>query len=764
MSRTFEVNDLLLLGYQDVDAVPVGPDRPYMVIDAAAYAGLGHVKTRFIYLKSGCTAKDAREAVRGHSHTATDLRILQPASGRISQILGYRGTIEQLEDLVWRKLVDQYFNEYLSTGLGDDFIEKHFIPPTSAGADGSSIMPDLQAYLAGRGIDGGLRVILADAGVGKTTVSRKLVGYLAGQADRTKTIPVYVEASHWRGSVHRLGNAPSVYDVIKHSLELQKAKPVSEEILKHALKQGYLSFVFDGFDELCGHHKTAFDPLDVFKELDTLSQQSARILLTSRTGFWEARRPTERTAANNVVTITLKAFNDQQARGYLRSVFGQGTEKYKRAEKLHKSLRTKYTIPLDQTGSVRDEVFNLPFCVRLLADYVKDGGSRTAFQDETLGGLLGAICEREQARQELVTKPEGQINSFVDVALAYVEDQPTFAIEDLLALPEGGFEESDQDKISAHALVRLDAPDSYRFRYEFLAPYLRARGCYRSLSSGNLLQHTAVDILQDERNGEGKIFDNLSQLLKPKDFGLLLRECHRAAGNRQPDLACFFLHLALRLSYHVPTIQSDQDRTKALFFGDEDYTKAHNVRNIEGWSFWGTFEHLDLRKIVFKRCLFTDVRFRGCEVGRNTAFDECTFQGILALDADWKIVDLRSNCRTVYPADTAWEKLGKEVGNRADRADKLLEIALGKFWYSGTFRGSIQRSRWNGGWLGEAGEAKRVLNSMLKAKLLSPIPISSVTGGGYAFDRESLADLQNFMDNRQKSGKIRVVFDDLSSS
>lgn len=162
-----------------------------MVIDAAAYAGLGHVKTRFIYLKSGCTAKDAREAVRGHSHTATDLRILQPASGSISQILGYRGTIEQLEDLVWRKLVDQYFNEYLSTGLGDDLIEKHFIPPTSAGADGSSIMPDLQAYLAGRGIDGGLRVILADAGVGKTTVSRKLVGYLAGQADRTKTIPVY---------------------------------------------------------------------------------------------------------------------------------------------------------------------------------------------------------------------------------------------------------------------------------------------------------------------------------------------------------------------------------------------------------------------------------------------------------------------------------------------------------------------------------------------------------------------------------------------
>lgn len=746
MPRTFESDDVRLLGYEKAIVVEDRPDL-YVVVDATARAGLGHVKTRFIYLKSDCTVSDAKLALNRHS--VPDLHLLRPPSG-IHKVLSHE--VELLEDLIWQKLVDQYFNEYLANGLKSVVTEQHFIEPTSSGTSSHSIMVDLRNHLTDQETDGALKIILADAGVGKTTVSRQLVGKLALQAQNTKTIPIYVEASHWRGFVH---SASSLYDVIMHSMDLLNAKPVSEEILKHALRRGYLSFVFDGFDELCGHHETAFDPVDVFNELDTLSKQSARILLTSRTGFWKTRVAA---AAGGVPIVSLEAFNDQQARGYLRSVFRQGTEKYKAAEKLHKSLRMKDTIPLDHTGSVRDEIFNLPFCVRVLADYVRDGGDRTAFPDGTLRGLLVAICEREKARQNLVTKPEGQINSFIDVALAHVADQPTFEINDLLSL-KGGFEEPDKDKIGAHALIQLDSPPkSYCFRYEFLAPYLRAHGCYRSILKGDLLKGTAAKIMQDERSGEGKIFDNLSQLLEPEDFEHVLSQCRLAASRRQPDLACFFFHLALRLSHRVSTIESDLDRTKELFG-----TKMESIEAISGWSFWGTLEYLDLQGIIFKRCSFSDVKFGECKVSKNTAFDECTFSGNLILSPHWKNVDIRSSCRMLYPADVAWENLGKEIGSREDRADKLLEIALGKFWYSGTFRGSIQASRWNGGWLGEAKEAKRVLDSMLKTMLLSRIHISGVTGGGYAFDRGSVTDLQNFMDNRQKSGKIRIVFDDLCS-
>ena len=89
---------------------------------------------------------------------------------------------------------------------------------------------------------------------------------------------------------------------------------------------------------------------------------------------------------------------------------------------------------------------------------------------------------------------------------------------------------------------------------------------------------------------------------------------------------------------------------------------------------------------------------------------------------------------------------------------KVLRNALGRFWYHGRPRISMRLDDWNKGILGNLGLAGRVLDVMIKVGLVKVISISGVSEGGIAFDKSSMNDLQNYMDNQQLQGKIKEVY------
>jgi hypothetical protein len=90
-----------------------------------------------------------------------------------------------------------------------------------------------------------------------------------------------------------------------------------------------------------------------------------------------------------------------------------------------------------------------------------------------------------------------------------------------------------------------------------------------------------------------------------------------------------------------------------------------------------------------------------------------------------------------------------------------LELAFKKFWYYGRVRITIQRKDWGKGSLGHSAYCEPIRIAMLREKLIDEIHISGVTEGGYSFNKDSLADLQRFMDNKQMTGKIKKVFNNL---
>ena len=551
-----------------------------------------------------------------------------------------------------------------------------------------------------------------------------------------------------------------MWDVIDASLrEMSPHLALAEPLFRHALGQGYLSFVFDGFDELCGHDP--FDPMLVLEELAAIASESeARILLTTRTLFWNARLSG---VPENVYVWHMDAFNTQQARGYLRGVFGERTTKNNVAQDLYGQLLRESSTPAQHTGFVRAQFVNLPLCVRMLADFVENDGTSINSDEEdvpVLQKILLAICEREIARQGLVTPVGNQLESFRDVAVTYHDEiNPQFELDDLF-LSVRGFEARDLEKVADHALLiqtyGTAGEGRYCFRYDFLGPHLRAvTVAHWIVDTGQDVgpSEDARRIMESEAEGKGHVLEQVAMFLAPQDAGQTMAKC-RWLATRSERASSFLFHVAQALLRRDPEVRTGRDRTRAL---------CSSTKQVEARTFRGLIDGLDLRGVTFVGCKFISVIFRNCTADGTTLFTECGFEGDLRFErgSGWRRVDVRG-CQMRYPTDAVWEDvLGRETVDQAARVEELLRTGLRKFWRHGRVKKYLRIGEWKKGALGRFGEAERVLEEMLRVALVERAGIRGTDEGGVGFDKASIRDLQNYMDNQQKSGKIRLVYERL---
>ena len=77
------------------------------------------------------------------------------------------------------------------------------------------------------------------------------------------------------------------------------------------MRQGYIAFIFDGFDEL---RNPQLPPRDNFAWLGDIAQDSsARLMVTARTSFWEREVGTPEIQHK---ILKLEPFNKDNARKY----------------------------------------------------------------------------------------------------------------------------------------------------------------------------------------------------------------------------------------------------------------------------------------------------------------------------------------------------------------------------------------------------------------------------------------------------------------
>ena len=317
MLKSLSENDLRLLGYTDIQEETDTGDTDFVsVYRAVAAAGLRQVRARFIQARSKFTVTRLMTVLQAQPRDADIFVIVTKATKARPEIVAACKTANVpcfvREDLLWQKTAT-IFSEFLQSICTDINTEPNFVQPRKLNDSRSELDSELAKYLIGDETKsrGRLRVLCAPAGVGKTTLARVLTVRLAEQAEKNKLIPIYVEAQHW--SKMRFDSIDELWDSISNSLSMfSSSLALSEALFAHMLQQGLVCFIFDGFDELCGHRGVGFRASEVLQQLaDVAIESDARMLLTTRTPYWRAEIEAQ---PENVDVVELDSFNTQKAK------------------------------------------------------------------------------------------------------------------------------------------------------------------------------------------------------------------------------------------------------------------------------------------------------------------------------------------------------------------------------------------------------------------------------------------------------------------
>lgn len=763
MGAAFTADDLVLLGYDEI--TPIDVSNAAIAYSGKAKAGIVQAEHSFVYVKTDATHEDVSKIARNlRDHES--LYILRSKSGPADTVIksafGKSVKIYQIEELLWAR-VNDIFKAYAQSIAQNIPSEPNFIAPR-----GEDLLPKdrLDNYLIEyftrdlRNKDKKRLVILkANAGVGKTTLCRRLVKEFARRIDSFKVVPVYVEAAHWGG---RVSYESGLWEIIQLSLQnFDPGSGISKNLFEAALKRGLVVFIFDGFDELCSSPRSNVSAKEVIESLREWAEDSeARIILTTRTPFWDIEVGHD---PINAYSLSLYPFNPQQAKEYIRKFFEKDQTNFEKARDLYADVIKHATSP-DNSGGARAQFWSLPIAVSMICDAVRAGVSAESWKNYSLETLLVAICDRETKRQNLGITGNKQLEVFQEIALLESrKDQNEFLQDDLLA---AGVPDIDIGKLASHPLLRVKDEKAFVFTYDFFGPYLRAVAIVKSAQDGlSPIRGSVLEAMRAEENGKGFQAEHTVRLLEGKSGVDVVSRFLSVVPKSDMAARSFLIHILLRLADIDTNVVTNEDRAALLSTALDSEAKKLIFRGVR---FTGVVERLDLHDAEFVNCQFEDVSFRNVNFSGCT-FRSCSFDGEVEFqsngDADgFASAELVGDCELRGPARLSLEPLLRRTSiDRNELVKDLLESGLAKFWHNGKFKQTLRKVDWKKGVLGRTRSSDRLLNVLKRNYLIEESTASGVREGVWVFNRDAIVDLQNFMDHRRLTGFVLQAFNDLRS-
>lgn len=769
MAAPFTEEDVGILGYDEIEPTALGSDAA-IGFTARLHAGMLDERHCLIYVKSDAD-RAALEKVALEASRLPSYFVLTSKSGLAESTLRllFKKAVKivQLDDLIWQRVYAQFEKYAESIGAGT-FTEPNFIAPRYKEESSDSLKDRLDSVLfetlvrdPKSGPHKNLTCLKAPAGVGKTTLCRQVVTRLAKQVKTHRLIPVYVESAHWAS---RVDSVDSLWELIHHSLQhFDHSSRFTRALFERALKRGFLAFIFDGFDELCGNRKFSMSAREVLDDILGLVEDSdARIVVTSRTQYWDSEIGSE----DGVRFLDLLPFNPQQAKVYIRRFFSSSDDQYERARQIYSKTVASGNNPANR-GGARANFWTLPIAVSMICEAVKAGVEVDGGKSFTVHSLLEGICERETKRQSLSASGKRQMEVFQELALLRSElEVSAFSIEDLQA---AGISESDSKKFLSHPLIRVAEEGDLFFSYDFLTPFFRAEVVRTALTEARPeIRPSVIEVMGAQENGKGFLIDHVVRLCEDTSVSQLQKAARLL--EREKAARSFLFHVACAISRMDPNVVSARERARAVFgiFRTSDDSLHPDRYEVSKMRFVGLLDGLDVSGFTFRRCEFVDVAFRSfaCD---GACFNDCVFDGQVEFGsdadahgfarADFVRCEFRGESRVALePA------IATRADEREDLLRDLLDAGLSKFWHNGKFKGSIRGQDWSKGVLSRSRRRDALLEVFVRVGLVKHVEISGVKEGGYGFNREAIGDLQNFMDHRQLTGLVAKAFQELDRS
>ena len=751
--------DLEFLGYSEIERKTPGnfslPDR-CRVFDATARAGIGSIRHWFVYLLGECTSDDLKKvesALKSDLFRDKECHIVIPKSlssrSVIRSMIKSHNQVHMFEDLIWSK-IQQVFEEYIRDLRGRvDNLKMHipYVEPSLSIREETLYSPieHFVDFFSNASDDSMIAVVNADAGVGKTTLAVMVADMLLQQWESLHVVPVLLTGQmSWRDLVTQLDGATSLWDALSIVLNLEGGSfPLNNETLFiNLVRQGYIAFIFDGFDELRSIH---LSPRDNFAWMGGIAEESAaRLMVTTRISFW--RREIGDPGIPHKV-FHLKPFSRDNAHKYFEKRLQDEEEIRNKAKQIYSQLDKE----TNDTGNENIRFVNLPACAAMIADYVMNGGKVPMISSNEMRNMinefLSGVLDRERERQEIITGIDELRNVFGDVAISYME----FPID---ALEIAGLRNEDLDAIRDHAFlgdVPGDSTDKYHFKYEFLLHYLRATHILSMLA-----KHGGKDFIEkkcksdlhklllSEIDGKGHLSDQIASLMNDDELKYIT-EAHNSCNTNTHKLKSFFFHVIVKNTVLYLSGGSRRDRTERIFG-----LLGAQGSEIERLFVEGSIAELSLGGWTIRNSRFVDLKLIKCEID-NLTFSDCQFSGDLDLPDTGKCTfencESRDGAKLIISNTNSSADLTEE-----DIRDYLRTILRQRFYPKNFFR-TIGNSEWKTGITKKIEERFGLLNLMKEEGL-----VEETSHHRLMIRKQKIGEMRDFIDNGILRGSVKAVF------
>lgn len=482
---------------------------------------------------------------------------------------------------------------------------------------------------------GSVAVVLAEAGHGKTYMCEWLVARLA--QTKTGVLPIFVNSSLWQKlrPEELLSFATTVVSSFRAlGAPIPWVEGQEDLFLKVVLKAGLFRLVFDGFDEYILRMPGEIGASQTLNAIATLATETGtRVLLTSRTSFWQSENPTSfqdgstESRSSNVFVYRLAPFDVNLARNYFELRFRTDSKKIERAVAMFRELSKD-----DPSFAGRG------FVLLLIADLVESGEDLGSLEKPIIR-LMRAHCERERKRHELPLTANQQLDALKEFVFEVAQGaEPTtdlLLISIQLAAPELTEDDAriSAGKMAPHALI-LGQNGRWTIRQPQVQVALMAMQLLeiagRDANGRSLLQAFSAKRLDPGFESDlAAMLSALCQWEKPGDHGLeAVRKVIRAFFDAsQGALEVIRTNVLRRLCTLMALRVVDQSRSDAHLERTNALAGLFPSGRFEGVVFFGGLARFDWSGTTFENSVFDNVRWSNCQFSSTTTFRGCLLLG-----------------------------------------------------------------------------------------------------------------------------------------
>lgn len=745
---------------------------------------VGNVTGSYLYLSSRCTWSEATAknlsdwkascGAKGYQVVTTPSSPLSVDLDRVSRVFG--ATKAQTTRGL---LLDSFGRQLASAGAAEPDAE-YFIDPDLELPDTTSVS-NASKYLAKWLTDGptennadrSIAVVVADGGVGKTTLARVLCDRISKQG--TNAFPVLVESAMWRDVVQSNLQINTIIErSIANRYENAARLASSEDAFRALFRAGVFVLIFDGFDELCVHPGSMITPKQILEELTELSKieedgLQSRIIITTRESYWQSISTEIDTSQLEILKI--RGFDNDKKKTYFQKRLKLPAARdiaLRLAKQIGGAIYKNSAVETDSS----DRPSGVPFILDLIARYIEDNSDVQVvnpYQADPLANLLEGICRRENVRQRLDIDPYKQLELFEELFRAYEDKIPQSVLE-LFAEVLCNIRDKDTvSRLANHVFFVNAGPALLAARYEVLRVYFVARFLSNGLTktSASESRTEIAHLLSAQSAGHTQVIESLVSQLQRHPRERLLDAIKQAyeivaeqtISSERLSASIALSHIALALIENQKT-RTDRTQELAALFGFSLNGTYLIFRNL---AFSGTIPNLDLSGVKFQGCIFSNVSFSKCKLDSNTLFSSSEFIGPLTFSSCESAGDLRvtNDCVLSKEAEYEFSIIHSSTARREVRislAEDAAIRALRRFKTEFGFVPSQARRMTNGFRPGNPYN-ERIWDALISGGLVQKHRIAGVTEGGLNvnLDKEMRKEISDFLDNGVLGGVLRGV-------